>query len=175
MSKVDEDLWSFSLELPPTLTWSTRCFWRHARSPGQPDPFNDLRRRRHGTCQPLTSTCQGPADAPDGRAARCGTRQADAPSHRNNWLLADGSAGFTSISPVSGPTRSLLVVYDAQELISRAAASRGVDNLVAQRRIEPIALALVGNSKTARAIEYACNEATIGFVMTECCRSRRSI
>ena len=47
-----------------------------------------------------------------------------------------------------------------------AAGSRQiVDNLIDQRRIRPIALALVENGGQARVVEYACSDATIGFVM----------
>ena len=36
-----------------------------------------------------------------------------------------------------------------------------VDNLIAQRRIRPVALAMVENEGGARALEYLCSDATI--------------
>jgi enterochelin esterase family protein len=43
-----------------------------------------------------------------------------------------------------------------------------VDNLIAQGRIRPIALAFVDNGgQKSRTVEYACNEAMLVFLMTE--------
>jgi enterochelin esterase family protein len=40
-----------------------------------------------------------------------------------------------------------------------------VDNLVAQKRIRPVALAMIENRADARGVEYACNEGTVGFLL----------
>ena len=39
-----------------------------------------------------------------------------------------------------------------------------MDNLIAKNRIRPVALALVTHGGDARAIEYLCSEATLGFL-----------
>ncbi|MBN1668205.1 MAG: hypothetical protein JW862_14025 [Anaerolineales bacterium] len=67
--------------------------------------------------------------------------------------------------PVAGPV-PLLVVYDGQDYRERARLPQVVDNLIAQGRIRPLALALVSNAEQARGVEYACSEATLGMLLT---------
>lgn len=59
----------------------------------------------------------------------------------------------------------LLVVYDGNDYLRRGRIAVIVDNLIAHKRIRPIALALVHNGGRARMIEYACSEATLGFLL----------
>lgn len=62
----------------------------------------------------------------------------------------------------------LVVVWDGQEYLKRARLNYIVDNLIAQHRMRPIALALVSNGgELSRTSEYACNDATLAFLMTE--------
>jgi enterochelin esterase family protein len=69
--------------------------------------------------------------------------------------------------PVSKPV-PLVVVWDGQEYLKRAHLNIIVDNLIAQGRIQPLALALVNNGgQKTRHVEYSCNDATLGFLMTE--------
>ncbi len=65
--------------------------------------------------------------------------------------------------PVAEPC-PLLVVFDGGDYLRRAHLDVIVDNLIAQGRIRPIALAMVDNSRAARFIEYACSEATVDFL-----------
>lgn len=65
--------------------------------------------------------------------------------------------------PVSEPC-PLVVVLDGQDYLARAHLPAIVDNLIAQRRIQPIALALVANGDAARRIEYACSDTTLAFL-----------
>jgi enterochelin esterase family protein len=62
----------------------------------------------------------------------------------------------------------LVVVWDGHEYLHRVRLNYIVDNLIAQGRIRPIALAFVNNGgQKSRTIEYACNEAMLVFLMTE--------
>jgi enterochelin esterase-like enzyme len=62
----------------------------------------------------------------------------------------------------------LVVVWDGQEYFHRVRLCNIVDNLIYQGRIRPIALAFVSNGgQKSRTGEYACNEATLAFLMTE--------
>ena len=62
----------------------------------------------------------------------------------------------------------LVVVWDGQEYLYRVRLNYIVDNLIFQGRIRPIALAFVSNGgQKSRTSEYACNEATLTFLMTE--------
>jgi enterochelin esterase-like enzyme len=65
--------------------------------------------------------------------------------------------------PVEGPV-PLLVVFDGQDYLRRALFPTIVDNLLAERRIRPIALAMVEHGAPARVVEYACSEATVAFL-----------
>ena len=63
--------------------------------------------------------------------------------------------------PVTDPV-PLVVVWDGLEYLSRVRLNYIVDNLIAQHRITPIALAFIHNAgQDNRTSEYACNEATL--------------
>ena len=62
----------------------------------------------------------------------------------------------------------LVVVWDGLEYLHRIRLNQIVDNLISQERIRPIAIAFVSNGgQKSRTGEYACNEATLAFLMTE--------
>jgi enterochelin esterase family protein len=62
----------------------------------------------------------------------------------------------------------LVVVWDGHEYLHRVRLNYVVDNLIAQGRIRPVALAFVDNGgQRSRTVEYACNEAMLVFLMTE--------
>ncbi len=62
----------------------------------------------------------------------------------------------------------LLVVWDGQDYLRRIHLDYMVDNLLAQKRIKPVALAFVHNGgQKSRTIEYACNEATLAWLTFE--------
>jgi enterochelin esterase family protein len=65
--------------------------------------------------------------------------------------------------PVSDPY-PLLVVLDGPDYLRRSGLARMVDNLIAHGRIRPLGLAMVANGGQARYVEYACNDATVGFL-----------
>jgi len=65
--------------------------------------------------------------------------------------------------PVKRPV-PLVVVYDGPDYLRRGKLATIVDNLIAQKHIRPIALALVQNGGQARVIEYGCSELTLGFI-----------
>lgn len=58
----------------------------------------------------------------------------------------------------------LVVVLDGNDYLERARLATVVDNLVAQRRIRPLALALVAHGGPARVVEYACSDATLALL-----------
>lgn len=66
--------------------------------------------------------------------------------------------------PVAEPC-PLLVAFDGREYMQRARLPQIVDNLIAQRRIRPIALAMVAHGGQARSVEYSCNDSTVGFLL----------
>jgi enterochelin esterase-like enzyme len=66
--------------------------------------------------------------------------------------------------PVETPV-PLLVVYDGSDYLHRGRLNVIVDNLIGEKRIRPIALAMVQNGGKARTIEYSCGESTLGLLM----------
>ncbi len=66
--------------------------------------------------------------------------------------------------PVSEPV-PLLVVFDGADYFRRGHLPTIVDNLIAQRRIQPIALAMVNNAGAMRSLEYGCSETIIGLLL----------
>ncbi len=61
----------------------------------------------------------------------------------------------------------LVVVWDGPDYLRRAKLTTIVDNLIAQQRIRPIALALIDNGGKARFIEYMANDVTLAFVLEQ--------
>lgn len=66
--------------------------------------------------------------------------------------------------PVSQPV-PLVVVLDGKDYLERAQLTTIVDNLIAQGRIQPIALAMVSPAKMERQAEYACSDTTVAFIL----------
>jgi enterochelin esterase family protein len=58
----------------------------------------------------------------------------------------------------------LLLVYDGPDYLRRANLVTLVDNLLAQRRIQPIALAMLANGRGARMAEYGSSDGTLAFI-----------
>lgn len=69
-------------------------------------------------------------------------------------------------SPVSEAV-PLLVVYDGYEYLNRAKLTTIVDNLIADGRIRPIAIAFLQNGKSRRSVEYLCSDATLTWLERE--------
>jgi enterochelin esterase family protein len=71
---------------------------------------------------------------------------------------------FLYAPPTSKPC-PLVVVFDGPDYLRRARLPTLVDNLIAQGRIRPVALAMVANGGPARTVEYTCSEATLAFLL----------
>jgi enterochelin esterase-like enzyme len=83
---------------------------------------------------------------------------------RADHLVVGGErAVYLYRPPVSDPS-PLLVVLDGRDYLRRARLARMVDNLIAEGRIRPLALAMVANGGQARYVEYACNDSTVSFL-----------
>lgn len=78
------------------------------------------------------------------------------PGRRAVWLYRPAQAGGRL---------PLLVVYDGRDYLQRGRIATVLDNLIAERRIPPLAMALVENGGRARMPEYACSDATLGLLL----------
>jgi enterochelin esterase-like enzyme len=98
-----------------------------------------------------------------------GVRQGQITRHRieNPWFLAGGKRWVHLYRPPVDEPTPLLVVYDAQDYLTRGRITQIVDNLMHKKRMRPLSLALLDNGGPARGLEYSCNDATLGFVMAE--------
>jgi enterochelin esterase family protein len=65
--------------------------------------------------------------------------------------------------PTSGPV-PLLIVYDGYDYLHRGKLATIVDNLIADKRIRPIAIAFLQNGRSRRSVEYFCSDATITWL-----------
>ena len=105
---------------------------------------------------------------PGARPSPFSTRRADVPAgivtrHRvEAFILQEDSERDVYLykPPVKGPV-PLLTVYDGVDYLQRAKLAVVVDNLIADKRIRPIAMAFLQNGKRMRSVEYACSDATI--------------
>jgi len=83
--------------------------------------------------------------------------------HRvETWMLADNEERdiYFYRPPIKEPV-PLLVVYDGVDYLERGKLNVIVDNLIAEKRIRPIAMAFLQNGADRRGVEYACSDATI--------------
>ncbi|NJD60383.1 MAG: esterase family protein, partial [Anaerolineae bacterium] len=69
--------------------------------------------------------------------------------------------------PPVGPV-PLIVVWDGQDYLLRLRLNNMVDTLIAEGRLQPVALAFIDNAgEDFRTAEYACSDATLAFLMLE--------
>lgn len=80
-------------------------------------------------------------------------------------LLIDGERRFHLYQPPIAEPVPLVVVFDGGDYLQKAGLAHIVDNLIAQQRIQPIALALIDSSDKGRTVEYACSDTTVAFVV----------
>jgi enterochelin esterase family protein len=78
------------------------------------------------------------------------------------WMLSDDGQRDVYLyrPPVKEPV-PLLIVYDGVDYLERANLNAIVDNLIHEKRIQPIAMAFLQNGDERRGVEYACSDATI--------------
>jgi enterochelin esterase family protein len=79
-------------------------------------------------------------------------------------LVARNSRTVSLYSPPTKAAVPLLVVFDGSEYLQRGKLAQIVDNLIAERRMQPVAMALVDNGGSARKAEYACSDGTLAFL-----------
>ena len=153
----------------PMPTSSMPSCSSHATTPALPDPLNDRTAPNGmGHVNHYFYMPEGRADvARMNRGA--GVPQGKLSRHRieNSWLLADGKRWVHLYQPPVDQPVPLLVVYDAQDYLTRGRITQIVDNLIAEGRDRADrGRAASTTARRARGIEYSCNEATIGSVVT---------
>jgi enterochelin esterase-like enzyme len=77
------------------------------------------------------------------------------------WLRDDYEREIYLYRPPVKEPVPLLAVYDGQDYLQRGKLAVIVDNLIAEQRIQPIAMAFLPSTSRWRNLEYACSDGTI--------------
>ena len=81
------------------------------------------------------------------------------------WMVSHpGHRRVTFYHPPVDERVPLLVVYDGPDYLRRGRLPLIVDNLIAQKRIRPLAMAFLPNGGPRRGLEYACSDATLAWI-----------
>jgi len=164
LKRLDKGLWGISFDLPRDAYLEYAFYDPRAKKRYQ-DPlhpvsiYNGLGGYNHffympdATPTPLAIQKKG---VPRGKVTH----------HRvETWMLADDSErDIYFYHPPVKESVPLLVVYDGADYLERGRLNVIVDNLIAEKRIRPIAMALLQNGGDHRGVEYACSDATIAWL-----------
>ncbi len=83
----------------------------------------------------------------------------------DTWIMDEfGTRDVYLYKPPVREAVPLLVVYDGNDYLQRGKLAVIVDNLIAEKRIQPIAMAFLQNGKRRRGVEYACSDATLAWI-----------
>jgi enterochelin esterase-like enzyme len=167
LTKLAPGVWGISLKLPMDGYFEYDFYDPKAKQ-RLGDPLNPRRvwngigNYNHYVCMPgFTETPLARRDrsTPAGEVTRhqVPTRDLAVGAQRTLYLYRP---------PVPGPV-PLLFVLDGMDYLRRGRLNLIVDNLIAQQRIRPIALAMVQHGGRYRSLEYSCGESLLGLLM-EC-------
>lgn len=161
MKRIAPGLWTYSLELDPDA-YLEYSFYDPRTKKRFKDPlnkktvFNGIEHYNHyfympeATPTPYAKKRKG---VPSGRVTR----------HLvDTWMIQDNGKRELHLyqPPVKKPV-PLLLVYDGTDYLKRANLNLIVDNLIHEKRIQPIAMAFLQNGDDRRGVEYACSDATL--------------
>ena len=165
MLLVGSELWSISMSLPSDAYFEY-AFIDPQTNERIPDPLNP-NRVKNGV-NGYNNFFYMPQGKPSPLA-----RYQKAVLHGTTTRYLVPSADYTAAAmrtvylyhpPVDHPV-PLLVVFDGPDYLRRAKLNVIADNLIARKRILPLAMALVQNGGAARTVEYSCSESTVGLIM----------
>lgn len=165
LEQIEPGLWGLEVHLPADA-YVEYAFWYEGDQQHTPDPFNPTRlnngfnKYNHWFYMP--NAPQNPLVVSQSNVRR-------GKLTRHEVETREMAAGKTrSVYLYQPPTHEpvpLLVVYDGPDYFRRGKLVTIVENLMAQQRIRPIALAMLQNGGQARLIEYGCSDLTLGFVL----------
>lgn len=163
----DRALWSCSLTVPRDV-YVEYVFYDPATEERFLDPLNrqtvsnGMGARNNFFYMP--ETMPSPFSLP-----RADIRSGTIARHRvgTDFLQDDGERDVYLYKPPAGGPVPLLIVYDGQDYLHRARLPVIVDNLIADKRIRPIAMAFLQNGRSRRNVEYFGSDATIAWLDRE--------
>ena len=162
-AEAEHAAWTLTLTLPRDGYFEYALQAGHERLT---DPLNP--RRVSNGMGAANSWFRMPDAAPSPLIPReRGTARGHTTRHRvrGDHLIAGGERLVYLYQPPVDTPCPLLVVWDGRDYLRRARIRQIVENLIAARRIQPVALALVEHGGAARFMEYACSESTLAFLM----------
>jgi enterochelin esterase-like enzyme len=161
MARIEKDLWAYSMELPATA-YLEYSFYEPRTRKRIEDPLN--RKTVYNGVGDYNHFFYMPEHSPTELAIRRKNVPRGKVTHHlvETWMLADEGQRDVYLyhPPFSGPV-PLLVVYDGPDYLERGKLNVIVDNLIHEKRIQPIAMAFLQNGDDRRGVEYACSDATI--------------
>jgi len=165
LQQITPTLWTHTETLPANAYLEYAFFKTNETEARLRDPFN-TRRLSNGVAQYNHFFYMPEAEQTNlGRLDR-GVPNQLLTSHivEAGMLAATPQREVLLYQPPSPRPCPLLVVFDGPDYVRRGRLVNMVDNLIAQRRIRPVALALVANGKQARGLEYGCSDLTVRFI-----------
>ncbi len=161
MTRIEKELWAYSMELP-AAAYLEYSFYEPRAKKRIEDPLNE------NTVYNGLGNYNRFFYMPEYSPTLLANQKKNVPHGRithhlvETWMLADDGQREVVLyrPPVKEPV-PLLIVYDGMEYFERAKINIIVDNLIHEKRIEPIAMAFLQNGGDHRAVEYACSDATI--------------
>ncbi len=167
MLRIGAELWSFSIPLPADA-YLEYAFIDPQTGERIPDPLNP--NRVENGANDYNHFFYMPQGKPSLLAhpvkgvARGTLTRHTVPTR--DYAVGTNRTVYLYHPPVETPV-PLLFVYDGTDYLRQGKINVIADNLIAEKRIRPFAMALVQNGGAARTVEYSCGESTIGL-LTEC-------
>ena len=161
MTRIEKGLWAYSMKLPVTAYLEYSFYEPRAKNRIE-DPlnrntvYNGLGSYNHFFYMPEHSAIEIATRRKNVLRGKVTHHQVE------TWMLADDGQRDVYLyhPPVKEPV-PLLIVYDGVDYLERANLNVIVDNLIHEKRIQPIAMAFLQNGGGQRGMEYACLDATI--------------
>jgi enterochelin esterase-like enzyme len=163
----DQTIWTCSLNIPRDA-YVEYAFYDPITQEKIIDPLNrqtvsnGMGSRNNFFYMPETMPSPFSMRRPDVRSGTITRHRVDA-----DFLQDDAERNIYLYKPPIGGPVPLLVVYDGNDYLRRAQLATTVDNLIADKRIRPIALAFLQNGRSRRTLEYFCSDATIYWLERE--------
>ena len=161
MKRIAPDLWAYSIELDSAAYLEYSFYNPHTKKRVK-DPlnkktvFNGIEHYNHYFYMPEASPTPFAVKrrgVPSGLVTR---------HFVDSWMIEeDGERELHLYQPPVKQPVPLLLVYDGTDYLKRALLNIIVDNLIHERRIQPIAMAFLENGGKHRGVEYACSDATL--------------
>jgi enterochelin esterase family protein len=161
------EVWYSSLTVPRDA-YVEYAFFDALTQEKVPDPLNrqtvsnGVGSRNHFFYMPETMPSPFSIRRADVRSGTITRHRVDA-----GFLQDDGERDVYLYKPPASGAMPLLVVYDGYDYLHRARLASIVDNLIADQRIRPIAIAFLQNGRSRRTVEYFCSDATIYWLERE--------